>query len=225
MSWVLALVLAGWCGEQPTPDKAARSVGAPSNGKLLGGVALRDSATVRVLPKRHQARCLNFGTPRLVAALEKAGAAVKGPPLGVGDLSRAQGGPIHPISRSHQAGRDVDLAFYLLDAKGQPEAADDLVHFDGDGRERGGARRFDVARNWRLVEALLSDATIDVRWMFVSEGLRTLLLAEGKRAGAGKAVLEKAAAVLHQPSDAPPHDDHLHLRIRCTEAEAAAGCR
>ena len=37
--------------------------------------------------------------------------------------------------------------------------------------------------------------------------------------------LEGAAQVLHQPTDAPPHDDHLHLRLRCTETEGRAGCR
>lgn len=226
MSLVLAIVLAGasWCGEKPTAD-APRSVGGPSNGKLVGGVALEDSATVRTLPRRHRDRCLHFGVPRLVKALEKAGAEIQRPPLGVGDLSRAQGGPIHPISKSHQAGRDVDLAFYLLDAQGKPVAADDLVHFDDDGRERDGTRRFDVGRNWRLVAALLSDPTIDVRWLFVSAGLKALLLAEGKRAGAGKGLLAQAEAALHQPSDAPPHDDHFHLRIRCTPAEAKDGCR
>lgn len=223
---VLAALLTGssWCGEKPTAD-APRSVGGPSNGKLLGGVALADSATVRTLPRRHKERCLNFGVPRLVQALEKAGAAVQKPALGVGDLSRAQGGPIHPISKSHQAGRDVDLAFYVLDAKGQSIAADDLVHFDDEGRERDGTRRFDVARNWKLVEALLMDASIDVRWLFVSEGLKGLLIAHAKRAGAGKGLLAKADAALHQPSDAPPHDDHFHLRIRCTAAEAKDGCR
>ena len=30
--------------------------------------------------------------------------------------------------------------------------------------------------------------------------------------------------VLHQPSDAPPHDDHFHVRIRCTQGERDEGC-
>lgn len=221
---VVALVLAGACAEKPTKGDP-RSVGSPSHGRLEGAVALVDSATIRTLPKRHKERCLNFAVPRLIAALENAAAAIQKPPLGVGDLSRAQGGPIHPISNSHQAGRDVDLAFYVLDAQGRPVASDDLISFGDDGVERDGKRRIDLERTWKLVAALLGDPSIEVRWMFVSEGVRALLLAEAKRAGASKALLARAGEALHQPSDAPPHDDHLHLRIRCSAAEAKDGCR
>lgn len=224
---LLAIVLAAsFCGEKPTTDASA-SVGKASKGKLLGGVALIDSAAVRILPRRHKPRCLNFATSRLVAALRRAGEAVQAkvpgsPALGVGNLSRAKGGPILEFSHSHQSGRDADLAFYLLAAgsKGKPEAAEDLVHFGPDGVEVDGDRRFDVVRNWRLVEALLTDTGIDVRWLFVSEALKQLLLAEGARAGASKKLLERAKETLHQPSDAPPHDDHLHVRIRCAPGEA-----
>ena len=36
--------------------------------------------------------------------------------------------------------------------------------------------------------------------------------------------ISRASEVLHQPSDAPPHDDHFHLRIRCTADERKADC-
>lgn len=209
---VLALILAAsFCTEAPTKSPS-RSVGRASNGSLEGGVAITESESLRVLPKRHKARCLVFGTERLVRALEAAAAKVGGQPLGVGDLSRARGGSIAPLSRSHQSGRDADLAFYAL--KGP---LDDLEAL------RPG--ELDVARQWRLVAALLEDPSIDVRWMFVSEPIRAALLAEGERVKADPATLVRARRVLHQPSDAPPHDDHLHLRIACSPDEAAAGCR
>ena len=144
------------------------------------------------------------------------------PPLGVGNLSRARGGSIAPYSRSHQSGRDADLAFYRLDRRGRPVAAEDLDAFDDRGRGPGGTT-FDAVRGFTLVEALVTDPVIDVRWIFVSRPLRALLLAEGRRRGAPEAVLRRAAAVLHQPSDAPPHADHFHLRIRCAAGER--GCR
>ena len=147
------------------------------------------------------------------------------PPLGVGDLSRARGGPISPYSRSHQSGRDSDLAFYQLDMKGHPVPADDLVRFNGQGHSRGGDRVFDVRRNWLLVQALLEDPAIDIEWIFISEPLRKTLLAEADREGASVALSVRAARILHQPSDAPAHDDHLHLRLRCTSEEVSAGCR
>ncbi len=227
---LLAPLAAGavdFCSESPLAVPP-RSVGSPSKGSVEGAVALRDGQAARVLPKRHKARCLAWGTPRLVEALERAGKAVQArypdsPPLGVGDLGRATGGSIRPLSHSHQAGRDVDLAFYVLDSDGRPVPAEDLTHF-GDSLKSHGLR-LDVPRTWALVESLVSDGSIDVRWLFVSTPIAAALLDEASRVKARPELVERARALLHQPSDAPPHDDHLHLRIRCTKAEREQGCR
>ena len=99
-------------------------------------------------------------------------------------------------------------------------APDDLVPLDSSlrGVTPDGARRFfDVVRNWRLVRALLADPGIHVRWLFISNPLRAALLAEARHEGTPQLV--RAAQVLHQPSDAPPHADHLHLRITCEPGE------
>ncbi|MFT3843137.1 MAG: penicillin-insensitive murein endopeptidase [Myxococcaceae bacterium] len=215
-----------FCDEKPS-EGPSRSVGSPAHGQLEGGVPLTESGAVRVLPKRHARRCLSYGTDRLVHAIENAAQAVAkaqpgGAALGVGDIARARGGAILAYTHSHQAGRDADLAFYLLDGAGKPVAAEDLVKLDDDGRA--GELRLDVPRTWALVRALLEDRSIEVRWLFVSQALRSLLLAEGERTHAPKELLERAGEVLHQPADAPPHDDHLHLRIRCTAAEREGGC-
>lgn len=217
-----------YCSDEPRPASRSASFGRASRGWLKGGVPLVDGASARVLPRRHKERCLHYGTERLVRALARAGAEVQAryedsPPLGVGDLSRAAGGPIPPYSRSHQSGRDADLAFYVLE-QGRSVPADDLVRIGPSLKDPDGRLVFDVARNWRLVEALLSDDTIEVRWLFVSEPLKRALLDEAKRRGAAQAMLEKAAQVLHQPSDAPPHDDHFHLRIGCAPGERQSGC-
>ena len=226
---LLALLVAaepGFCDQRPTKGPS-RSVGAPSKGSLEGGKALEDSTDARVLPRRHKARCLNYGVARLVDALAHAGQSVRAaypgsPPLGVGDLAQAKGGPIPPYSRSHQAGRDVDLAYYAVDASGAPLPVDDLWKAKG---LTDGTRHFDLERNWALVVALASNPSVEVRWIFVSDELRAALLAEGAKEKAAPALISRAEAVLHQPSDAPPHDDHFHLRIRCTAEERAAGCR
>ncbi len=216
-----------FCGEAPEPGAPA-SIGKPQDGRLVGGVPFLDSADARILPIRHVRRCIRFGTPRLVAALTNAGARVRkehpgSPPLGVGNLSRAQGGPIRFYSRSHQVGRDVDVAFYPLDAQGRSIAAEDLPRYDAELRAPGDLR-LDVPRNWTLVQALLEDATLDVEWLFVSEAIKAALLAHARQVGAPTELLQRAEQALHQPSDAPPHDDHLHLRIRCTEEERKTGC-
>jgi murein endopeptidase len=216
-----------FCDEKPTQGHAA-SQGRPARGTVDGAVQLTESDAVRVLPKRHKQRCLSWGTPRLISALERAGRDVQkrvegSPALGVGNIGRAKGGSLAPYSKSHQAGRDCDLAFYALDAKG-PVAAEDLEHFDASLNSTESERRFDVARNWALVASLLSNDDIEVKWLFVSTPLRTALLAHARKVKAPASLLRAAEERLHQPSDAPPHDDHFHLRLRCTAAERGDGC-
>lgn len=224
---LLVLAEPSFCDERPTKGESA-SQGRPSRGRVDGAVQLTESGAVRVLPRRHRERCTAWGTPRLVGALERAGRVVQrtvkdSPALGIGNIGRPRGGSLAPYSKSHQAGRDADLAFYVLDAHG-PVAAEDLEHFDGSLRSPDGALRFDVARNWALVAALLEDDSVEVKWLFVSNALRARLLAHARQMSADPALLRRAEACLHQPSDAPPHDDHFHLRIRCTSRERTDGC-
>lgn len=232
MGLVLVLLVVAadptFCDERPTTASAA-SHGKPAHGTVDGAVALTGSDAVRVLPKRHRERCLAWGTPRLISALEAAGREVqrrveRSPALGVGNIGRARGGSLAPYSKSHQAGRDCDLAFYRLDAVGRPIEAEDLEHFDASLRSPDGALRFDVARNWALVAALLEDERIEVKWLFVSDALKAALLAHARKVKADAALVRLAGERLHQPSDAPPHDDHFHLRIRCTPDERTGGC-
>jgi penicillin-insensitive murein endopeptidase len=232
LSLKAAPALAGeptFCGEEPTSDAQSLSVGKSSEGRLLGAKALQSGEAVRTLPLRHERRCLHWGTPRLVDALRRAGEVVRqaspdAPPLGVGDLSKARGGPIRPYSRSHQSGRDADIAFYQLDEQGRPVPAEDLLAFDARGQAGNGKRRFDRRRNWLLVRALLEDKGLDVQWMFISKPLRQALLEEARSLNEPARLLKRAEQVLHQPTDSRPHDDHFHLRIRCTPEERAAGC-
>jgi murein endopeptidase len=215
-----------YCADRPTSDPSLLSVsyGRTNAGALLGGVR---ASGVRVLPMRHEARCLDWTTARLAAALERASARVqrevpRSPPLSIGNLSRASGGPI-VYSRSHQSGRDADLAFYMVDALGAPTTVDDLRRVGADLWSEDGDR-FDLSRNWALVRALLEDETISVQWLFVSDALRHALLVEARAQRSSAALIAIAARALHQPSDAPPHDDHLHLRVRCGEDDRRRGC-
>ncbi len=219
-----------FCDDEAATQSLSLSLGRPSQGSLLGAAALVDSPFARVLPERHAARCLNYAAPRLVRALMRAGALVQGripgsPPLGVGDLSRAHGGSIRPYSKSHQSGRDADLAFYAM-TSGKPEPLTDLVAFGNDLRAKSSEKLvFDARRNWTLVRGLLEDPEIEVRWLFIAPALAQALLDEAQRQQANEALLSRAAATLHQPSDAPLHDNHLHLRIRCSSEERARGCQ
>ena len=138
---------------------------------------------------------------------------------------------------SHQAGRDVDLHFYSVDAEGHPLDAphNDMIRYDADGKpylRRGASytetewerRRFDTARNWQLVEALLTDPEVRVQWVFVAQGLEDRLLQYATRKQRPAWVIEYARTVMYNPADAPPHDDHFHVRIYCSRADRFHGC-
>jgi penicillin-insensitive murein endopeptidase len=195
-------------------------MGYANGGSLANGVRLIESETVRYLPGRPH----HHGTEELVGLVRRAAASVArshpGSRLTVGDLSDHDGGPIGHHA-SHQSGRDVDLSFYVSDERGRPRLADDYLSFNGRGRPiAGGALRFDVARNWALVSALLEDPSVQVEHVFVSNPLRALLIAHARASGARPMTLVRAQLVLHQPVGALPHSNHFHVRIACPPGDS-----
>ena len=196
--------------------KGAQSAGAPNKGRLYGGEKLASSKSVEVRGGGHA-----YGLPDLVRVLRRAAAKVsgkhKGSVLYVGDLSAKNGGALLGHN-SHQSGRDADVGFYMVSEKGKHVNPHRFVAFGSDGRPRGGeVVRFDDERNWAFVEALLSDTKTDVRYLFVSSGLRTRLLKYAAKKNVAKDLYAKAAAALMSPADADVHDDHFHVRIACPE--------
>jgi penicillin-insensitive murein endopeptidase len=171
-----------------------------------------------------------YGTPELTGLIERAANKVAdarpGSVLLVGDISAREGGFIGG-HRSHRSGRDVDFAFYLTDAGGRPKSGFPLVHFDrfGVGVRDDRAVRIDAERNWLLVETLLGDEETPVQWLFVSEGVKALLLEWALTNDRPVEIVERAATVLHQPGDAAPHDDHFHMRIYCPPPSRSPYCR
>jgi murein endopeptidase len=191
-----------------------------------------ESDALRIMRPKHRRRCLYWGTSRLVKALARAGQRVQrelpgSPPLAVGNVGRAQGGSVQFYSRSHQSGRDADVAFYSLDEASQPYFPSDLHRFDESLSSRtadGRMLRFDLARNWALVRALLEDPEIELIYLFIASPLKAALLKHARDKGEPVELIERASKILHQPTDALPHDDHLHVRITCTSTEAELGC-
>lgn len=173
-----------------------------------------------------EGRKTNFGTVPLITLLIRASAAVAeefpGSVLLVGNMGLASGGKIVQ-SKSHQSGRDVDVAFYALDKKGRPIDVGTFVHFNSQGKAAGGIR-LDVARTWAFVKAMVSSNSPAVQWMFASKGVVTLLLEHAKAIKEPDWVVDRAQQVLHQPSDSNPHDDHFHIRVHCSETDLMWGC-
>lgn len=225
----LATLVTACYGTTPRPDTPA-SIGTPASGILSRGVPFpeRGPGFVRARPGEET----RFGTPGLVAALERALARVDARFPGttatrVGDLAYPSGGR-HGRHRSHRVGRDVDVIFFVTDAQGRSVSPGGWLAFSRFGHalaETGATYFFDDARNWELVRALLLDPDAAVQWIFVSRGLKTRLLEHALAHDPNPDALLRAAYALQQPENAAPHDDHFHVRVYCTSEERASGCR
>ncbi len=206
-------------GPAPAAPTRSISVGAPNEGSLIGGVRLEPSESLKILPG-HERR---WGTAELVGMLQRSAERVAkrfpGSVLHVGDLSQRGGGDVDG-HRSHESGRDADVAFYVTDSKGKPRAPGIARGFDERGVSQGREDvRFDDRRNWALVEAWLTDPTARVHRIFVAEHLRKRLLDEARRRGVTAAVRARAESALFEPKGLS-HDDHFHVRIGCPDRQA-----
>lgn len=198
----------------------SHSIGTAQNGYLQGGLAVRESSALKILPQT-RARGFFWGTAELVQLLEKSAQAVAeaypGSTLHLGNLSKEGGGDIAP-SHSHNSGRDADVLFFAFDRNGSDAAPANFVHFDDNGLSDApdpGRWEFDTPRNWALVRRWLTDPDVVVQWIFVAVPLRNRLLDYALREREPQSLRDRAMHVLVQPRDSSPHADHFHIRIAC----------
>lgn len=191
------------------PEKSG-SVGSTTDGYLVGGIQLQTNDDLVVLEPEKA-----WGTPELVHLLEAVAAEMHvaypdAPPLVVGHLSRRDGGLLSP-HRSHQSGRDVDLAMY---------AADNQLH-----------RRFldmtrtalDIPKTWALIDTLLTKGRI--QYILVDREVQAQIyeeisLFEPEQRLASLFQYPRARGVRQGViRHAGGHCNHLHVRIRCPEQD------
>jgi penicillin-insensitive murein endopeptidase len=201
------------------------SGGYPNDGWQLRGKRLRRTRELRI---REASKDRVYGHPALVLMLGRSARdvakAAPGSVLLVGDLSAKGGGPISG-HKSHQSGRDADVAFYVTDLRGKRIASTDYVAFDGDGKAKDGRPcLFDDERNWFLVESWARDRRAGLSHVFVSWPLRERLLKFARERPRFARYLTEATALLKQPENGEAHDDHFHVRITCP-AEEQEICR
>lgn len=209
-------------------DGTTVSGGRANRGWLLDGRRFADEGEGFVTPAAWRARGLRYGTDELVGlltttarAIAQANAPMR---LAVADLSHAGGGPASPHHRSHQSGRDVDLLLYLRDARGRATQLEEMRGLGEDGVARDGSgHSLDVERTWRLVRSLITSPVANVQHIFLYEPLSLLLLDHARALGEPDWLVELARRTLFEPPGAP-HDDHLHVRVYCSAADAAVGC-
>lgn len=238
----LPAFLAGWIAFglvalAPGPARAQSvSCGAANHGALAGGVAIPAAGPGFVTPTPWRRRGMRYGTLEIVRLVERAARQVArlrpGAVLAVADLS-APGGGLLPHHQSHQSGRDVDLVYYALGPHGRPFAPDNhMAYYGATGRATWSRaphftphireRFFDLASNWDLVAALVGDPVARVTHIYVSRQVRRWLVNYGKSIGAPAALLMRVEQIL-DISHGPAHNDHMHVRIACSEDDIAAG--
>ena len=187
----------------------SRAVGSPTDGHLEQG--MRITSDRHLYFKYGSAADERWGTEELVGLIQRSAARVAGAKLTVGDLSEREGGRMRP-HLAHRNGRDVDLGFYLSRGA-SPVEAQRFIRVRADGSA--GRYRFDDARNWQLVESMLTDSTAEVEAILVATHLERRLLAEARRQRSPRWVYERARLVMYQPRVGGRHDDHFHVRIHC----------
>jgi penicillin-insensitive murein DD-endopeptidase len=192
------------------------SVGHPNQGWHLRAKRLRRSRDLKI---KEGSEKRAYGHPALVLMLGRTAKQVaRGAPgsvMLVGDLSSEHGGKLAGHA-SHQSGRDADIGFYATDARGRAVVLDRFVAFAADGRARDGSGLlFDDWRNWLLLEAWAQDRRAGLSHIFVSTPLKNRLLAWARRRPAFQKRIDRVAALLKQPENSEPHDDHFHVRVSC----------
>jgi len=84
--------------------------------------------------------------------------------------------------------------------------------------------QYDLKKNWAIARLLIEQQVIPVQWIFVSNGLKKLLIEYAERKKEPSEILEIASDILHQPSNSAAHDNHFHVRVYCSKSDQRNGC-
>jgi penicillin-insensitive murein endopeptidase len=204
-------------GAVSTPSRADRAtpIGFYARGCLAGADALpMTGAHWQVMrPSRNR----HYGTPRLIAFIERLGAKVPKvsawPGLLIGDMSQPRGGPMSSGHASHQIGLDVDIWLTPMPAAVLSREARDTM--GAMSVVAPGGNDVDPRRWSRNDAAVIKAAASDpaVARIFVNAAIKQELCRE---AGADRAWLRKVRPWWN-------HTEHFHVRLACPVGDAA--CR
>ena len=208
------------CDEAVVPSYTSLSYGTPTRGRLSDAQFLGESEFVHHVDAQN---CNFWGTDELVGVVgrvaRKVAAENPGVRLTVGELSQEEGGDIVGHS-SHENGRDVDFGFYWVDEDGLPYEPSRLINVRADKTAvvDGKTLTFDVARNWKIIEALLTDEEADLNIALINVRIRRWLLDYARESGVSDDLRHRASVVMRVPKrGAHPHLNHFHVRIYCPE--------
>lgn len=194
------------------PPSLSESMGAPNHGRLVRGEQLPAHPGYVIRDPRRA-----WGTLETILWMQDAFDAVRAvhsgaPRIHVHDISDEDGGRMHG-HRSHQSGRDVDVAYYQKRCGGRPCAFRRLNPDD-----------LDVERQWVLFEHWLQNDRVEA--IFMDYALQEPLYEEARRRGATRGQLRQwfqfprgRTYPLGLVRHFPKHRDHLHVRFVCPETD------
>ena len=189
------------------------SIGKPSRGRLVRGVALPERPDLYTKRKPDESYGSTHAITQLMAAVTRFrhDTGFKRQVV-IGGISRARGGRFRP-HKSHQSGRDIDIRMPLTAA--------------AEGKRHVGPNDIDWKATWRLIHAFI--ATGEVEYVFLEYPLQKRLYKAARESGATQEQLElwlqwpkkpkstqgKKCIIRHVEG----HRVHFHVRIRCADGE------
>jgi len=226
---IVALAGCAELGGTVVTDGTSVSMGKPSAGYLVDAKKLPDSGEGYKTQQIWRTRDNRYGTDELLDLItgvsRRMARQVTDVKLVVADLSSQHGGAARAWHRSHQSGRDADLVYYMRGPDGKPWEADAMRVFDANATAKDGSGiTVDVPRTWLLVKAIVTAPEARVQWIFMYEPIAAKLIEHATKIGEPEAVIARARETLKQPGDSARHDDHLHVRVYCSDRDKQFGC-
>ncbi|WP_437732858.1 LysM peptidoglycan-binding domain-containing protein [Sorangium sp. So ce1335] len=187
------------------------SLGATNAGALFNGIRMPESDRWELVDPGHA-----WGTRETVDALDRAIAEVHrqfpgSPKLYIGHISAREGGRLSP-HKSHQAGRDVDISYFLADARHR-------------WYQRATAANLDRERTWAFVRALITET--DVELILIDTSVQKLLKEHALKIGEDKDWIDDVfqyGSRSRRPliRHARGHANHIHIRFYSPIAQESA---
>lgn len=195
--------------------EVSRSVGAPNRGRLENAAPFPEGDGWRLRAFRPR----SFATRHVVSELARTLTTWRerypeAAPVKLGEFSKRSGGRVAPHA-SHRTGRDVDIGYVML------------IDDDGHRFARATPSNLDGPATWGFVHALLRSGAVES--IFMSARVQRLLVPYAA-AELPPEELQRYFSVMAPDARSAAkatlrswrgHDDHMHVRFSCTEADVA----
>lgn len=191
----------------------SRSIGAPNHGRIENSAPFPQGEGWVLRGFRPRSYATRQTVRELAASLtEWRERYPQASPVKLGELSKRGGGRVRP-HKSHRTGRDVDIGYVMR----EPDEGHRFVSVTDS--------NLDAAATWGLVRRLLASGA--VQSIFMARSIQQQLIPHAART-MDDAELRATFSVLETDARARKkttikawrgHDDHMHVRFACTEAD------